>query len=1064
MKNQLKTSAQKSNYRKAVFCTMLLLCLFFYAEAATITSTTTGGNWNDGTTWVGGIVPRSTDDVVIAANATVTMDAANVGTGILSLSVSAGSNLVLSSTIANNLRFNIKGNIINNGNINFWLSSAQGMSLYLLGSSSTWSGTGSWNLAQLVIGNSALEFNSDLSITINRTITVGNGSLNAANKRSGITFTLSGTENATIASESALIFYGNLIADKSNRVTTFAQTGTTDTYNLINILGDITVKPNNRLTVGSFNILPIPNNLTGSGRIVGGTNSDIQITGTGNSILFNSGGSGFRNFTVTRPNGATIDSTITINQTLSLQNQCKLYLPAGKSANGNQTFAVGNSTSPGTIIGDGFLAQQQPAPNAYQLTDLTLNGTAAAVNLRFSQVNSENIIHNLTINKTSGSVNLLDGGLLQVKNTATITNGTFNIGSGTLKLTGSISMNTNGNLTGSLASNLIIGNDVSSSNATIYFNQSDASSRSLKSYTQTRNGTITLATPLEVNNLVDLNGGSAANILNSASNLTLISTEAATARVNNLGTSSITDSVIVQRFIKGGSSSRRSYRLLSSPVYQVSNANTSLRRYYFSRLQDQILITGAGGTANGFDPSPANGPTIWKYNEPAATSAGQDFVPISSISKNHSVTTQDFLTSGNGFIIFFRGDRTNNLINKTTAPFPVPEDVTISYKGLLHQGNLIVTAPYGAATGLLSYNNKAENNDGFNLMGNPYASAVDWELSGGSGSAIVLANINPTIYILDPVTKNYGTYTKGGLNTGNATRYIASGQGFFVKANAANPTLTFTEAAKATDTSNPSVLGGKTPLAIDFLRLNLQKDSLNQDDILLTFKDGQHEDYDQKEDVEDLPGMNATVSLSALSKSEKKQLAVNALPAAEKVGTTALFVDAAADGDYKLKLTDLSDSFKSKTIFLKDNFTGDSVDLNIHPEYAFFIRKNTAATFGNARFTIYFKQGTVLNTAAPVGITGNIVNQPVALTGPVSVTLFPNPAVNEINFLVDKRSTANTRLSIYNNTGVKIHSSFHQNQQSFKYNVAALPPGIYVAEVFDIATNTPLQKIKFIKK
>ncbi len=122
---------------------MLLLCLFFYAEAATITSTSTGGNWNDATTWVSGIVPRSTDDVVIAANATVTMDAANVGTGILSLSVSAGSNLILSSTIANNLRFNIKGNIINNGNINFWLSSAQGMSLYLLGSSSTWSGTGS---------------------------------------------------------------------------------------------------------------------------------------------------------------------------------------------------------------------------------------------------------------------------------------------------------------------------------------------------------------------------------------------------------------------------------------------------------------------------------------------------------------------------------------------------------------------------------------------------------------------------------------------------------------------------------------------------------------------------------------------------------------------------------------------------------------------------------------------------------------------------------------------------------------------------------------------------------
>ncbi len=1042
---------------------MLLLCPVFYADAATITSTSAGGNWNDVTTWVGGIVPRSTDDVVIAANATVLMDASNVGTGILSLNVLAGSSLALSSTIANNLRFNIKGNIINNGNINFWLSSTQGISLYLLGSSSTWSGTGTWNLAQLVIGNSALEFNSDLSITINRTVTVGNGSLNAANKRAGITFTLSGNENATIASESALMFYGNIIADKSNRVITFAQTGTTDTYNLINILGDITVKPNNRLTVGSFNILQIPNNLTGSGRIVGGTSSDIQITGTGNSILFNSGGSGFRNFTVTRPNGATIDSTITINQTLSLQNQCKLYLPAGKSANGNQTFAVGTSIFPGTIVGDGFLAQQQPAPNAYQLTDLTLNGTAAAVNLRFSQVNSENIIHNLTINKASGSVNLLDGGLLQVKNTAILTNGTFNIGSGTLKLTGSVSMNAGGNLTGSAASNLIIGNDVSSSNATIYFNQTDAASRSLKTYTQTRNGTITLGNSLEVNNLVDLNGGTSANILNSASNLTLISTEAETARVNNLGAASVTDSVVVQRFIKGSSTSRRGYRLLASPVYQVNQANTSLRRFYFSRIQDQILITGAGGTANGFDASAANGPTIWKYNEPAANSAALDFIPISKINKLHSNTLQDFLTAGNGYLLFFRGDRTTNLTNKTTAPFPVPEDVVISFKGLLNQGNIAVTAPFNAVTGFLSYNNKAEANDGFNLAGNPYASSVDWELSGGSGSAIALTNINPTIYMLDPVTKNYGTYTKGGIYTGSATRYIASGQGFFVKANAPNPILNFTETAKATDTSNPSILGGNPVLSIDFLRVKLQKDSLNQDDILLTFKDGQSEDYRLEEDVTDLSGMNASVSLSALSKTEKKQLAVNALPPPKQVKQTSIFVDAAANGSYKLMLTDFSDNFKTTPVYLKDNFTLDSVDLRLHPEYAFFIDKKDSTTFGGKRFTIYFGQDLTTASAATNGsiITGN---QQSVLPEPAAVLLFPNPASTEINFLSGKRSIGNIRLNIYSNTGVKVQSSVHQNLFNFKHNITILPPGIYIAELLDTANGKLLQTIKFIKK
>jgi len=40
--------------------------------ASTITSTSTGGNWNSTSSWVGGVVPSATDDVVIASGATIT--------------------------------------------------------------------------------------------------------------------------------------------------------------------------------------------------------------------------------------------------------------------------------------------------------------------------------------------------------------------------------------------------------------------------------------------------------------------------------------------------------------------------------------------------------------------------------------------------------------------------------------------------------------------------------------------------------------------------------------------------------------------------------------------------------------------------------------------------------------------------------------------------------------------------------------------------------------------------------------------------------------------------------
>ena len=41
---------------------------------ATITSTTTGGNWNSTSTWVGGKLPKQNDDVVVAGTVLANTD------------------------------------------------------------------------------------------------------------------------------------------------------------------------------------------------------------------------------------------------------------------------------------------------------------------------------------------------------------------------------------------------------------------------------------------------------------------------------------------------------------------------------------------------------------------------------------------------------------------------------------------------------------------------------------------------------------------------------------------------------------------------------------------------------------------------------------------------------------------------------------------------------------------------------------------------------------------------------------------------------------------------------
>src|ERR1700752_4472109 len=80
----------------------------------------------------------------------------------------------------------------------------------------------------------------------------------------------------------------------------------------------------------------------------------------------------------------------------------------------------------------------------------------------------------------------------------------------------------------------------------------------------------------------------------------------------------------------------------------------------------------------------------------------------------------------NGILCFFRGDRSVNTFAQETVTSYVPSSVTLTTSGTLNIGNITVKDWFTPASSNLSYT-AASPVAGFNLVGNPYPSAIDWD-------------------------------------------------------------------------------------------------------------------------------------------------------------------------------------------------------------------------------------------------------------------------------------------------------------------------------------------------
>lgn len=391
-------------------------------------------------------------------------------------------------------------------------------------------------------------------------------------------------------------------------------------------------------------------------------------------------------------------------------------------------------------------------------------------------------------------------------------------------------------------------------------------------------------------------------------NLTLLSSSDAgdsDASIHTLPSgSSLSGDVTIQRYMSGEG---RIYRYISSPVSNASVAS----------MMDDFPVTGTFT-------DPSTGPGIrsanasfFYYDETQLSALG--WIPYPST----GLASENILQTGKGYAAYIR-----------EAAKATTWDVT----GGINQGDIIFP---------INFTNTSDPiNDGWNLVGNPYPSSIDWNMVGGWDKV----HINNGIAVRNNGAGNF-MYWDGAVGSLGSGR-IAKGQSFWIKTNDVNPQLKIKETAKTTTSTSFYRAKNSNP---DYLELSIQS-SQHNDKSYLRIRDHSVAGYDSL-DVVKFPNDFMNLCFEA----NKILLAISAidhLDCSQSYPINLSFVKKSDGsfvqspiGTYQLSANAFG-LFVYQEIMLHDNFT--NTDFNLASGNYTFSITTDSSSFRIDRFVFHF--------------------------------------------------------------------------------------------------------------
>lgn len=265
-------------------------------------------------------------------------------------------------------------------------------------------------------------------------------------------------------------------------------------------------------------------------------------------------------------------------------------------------------------------------------------------------------------------------------------------------------------------------------------------------------------------------------------------------------------------------------------------------------------------------------------------------------------------------------------------------DTTYSFQGPMKSG-----AFYPNVSG--TFSGAADNLHGWNLIPNPYPSAINWSSRGGWSKS----GVDNAVYVWKPgATYAAGDYASwvGGISVNGGTNYIPVGQGFFVHTNTTTPSIRMRNSSRVHNTTT-FLKNAEAPLQ-DVFKLKIENSVGVTDELAVRFSEFATEDFDIELDAYGMGSESMVPNISTTSGLLK--YGINSLPYVHGDRVIPVNVEYGQVEQLTFTASGMESFNYTPPILLEDTYLNKIQDLRLNPEYTFDFKPDQTHRF-NLIFT-----------------------------------------------------------------------------------------------------------------